>query len=75
MRAGPHPRFLCDHCGRAPHEAELIFVAEIGGIGPRICAVCVEHYHEIILANRRSPVLAAALIEARNRLAANGGGA
>lgn len=71
MRAGPPPSWLCDHCARPPTQAELMFVARRGGIHPRICATCVEQYHAIVVANRQSPALAAAVIEACNTAAEN----
>lgn len=50
-----------------------MFHSERGGLPPYICSTCVMHFAAVVEAHRRSPGLAAALVEAVNAEVARAG--
>lgn len=66
MRAGPAPRHVCSFCGREHSEVALMFRSHIGGAPAMICDVCVRQHAVIVVANDRSPELAATLVAVHN---------
>lgn len=64
----PAPKRMCNcaFCGAPPDAVELLFRSDIGGEPPFICSACVEGFHLVTEAHRRTPELAAALVRAIN---------
>lgn len=62
----PAPTHRCSFCGDEQDAVELLFVSNIGGLPPEICAGCVDGCQQVAEAHRQSPELAAKLIAAHN---------